>query len=157
LHGYLIELSLGFDNLRPMAFFRNLTKRRSLAFLATLALLIQAQSLFACDMMEISGAKHDCCCTDMALDIAIHGSDSGCCTFTQSVTVHGAGNDEPSEPFIQLPKPSLDPPTVWLIADFTFTSITFEATSDSSLPLLDVLLLTLPGSHTYLATLRLRI
>lgn len=140
-----------------MAFFRNLTKRRTLALLAALALLIQAQSLFACEMMDVSGAVHDCCCADMAMDVAVDGGDSGCCTFTQTVTVHGAGDAERSEPFIQLPKPSIDPPSLWLNAHSFFTELTFETTVDTPLPSFDVVQLSLPGSHTYLATLRLRI
>ena len=83
-----------------------------------LSLLLQVQSVFACQMMDHSGLTKHCCCDDM---MAAKGSNdphelaSPCCDFSSELTLKGADLED-GEPVAVQAQPSPELPQAAFIS-----------------------------------------
>lgn len=124
-----------------------------------LGLLLQVQTVFACQMMEHSGHAEHCCCDEMVTDnnakkTAEH--DSPCCDFNSEISLKNAQveDDEPvifqQNYLVELPHSAL----FYIIASLWSLEIEppvqFIAWNFDHDP-------SVLGTDTYLSTLRLRI
>ncbi len=134
---------------------RHLCRRRLLAILTIAALLVQSQSLFACDMMGISGSIHHCCCDDIPMDSAQGSGTSECCNFTEEITLASSDIDGDKKPLLVPSKSGVDPPNWWTFTDHHWPTV--AVAPNHALTKAYHTVSSLPGTRTYLATLRLRI
>lgn len=124
-----------------------------------LSLLLQAQSVFACQMMDHSGAAEHCCCDAMKLKKDSNDNPetaSPCCDFSSRLTLKGAGLED-EDPIVVQSQSSFElPPAAFILvlADLwrvetgpsqPRTFWVWDSDPDN------------PGTHTYLSTQRLRI
>lgn len=124
-----------------------------------LSLLLQVQTVFACQMMDHSGPIEHCCCDNMA---ANEYSDeatkeqSKCCDISNEVTIKAADTDG-GEPIAHSSHSSLDPHSATLV--FLLVTLWPELVQPQSSPIIRDLNDDPghPGTQTYLSTLRLRI
>lgn len=133
--------------------FKHSYARRFSALLLMLSsLLLQAQSAFACQMMETAGPAQDCCCVGKphCNDPAICDEAASCCEFSLELHPHtldaGWAPLSGSLPFDHSP--------AQLIVIHRWVD---DAQTHSGLPELYRLNPASFGTQTYLATLRLRI
>lgn len=137
--------------------FMSTHSRSAFILIALLSLLLQVQSAFSCQMMEISGPTQDCCCDDVPDRPDPIGpvdtlSPAPCCDFSLEVSLNEL--DAGSAPLWSSAQlPDHDPPAALSLQ---------EPFNDQTLATTTALPATLdqpPGSgtQTYLTTLRLRI
>lgn len=133
----------------------NRLRTRLLAAIALLALLLQVQTVFACEMMEYSGPVAECCCGDMADESLAGGGqpECGCCTFDTRISFNAEAQErQPVLPgtqlALELPQLTGPPPSHWppILAPPAPGQPTHTPSSPAH-----------PGTLTYLATRRLRI
>ena len=141
-----------------MNFFRRHSVYRTLLVVITLlGLLLQAESAFACQMMEDAGPAKECCCGDKATTPnpePDHQPDqSPCCDFSLELSFKNS-HDGSSSPLLISTQPDHSPP-LQAIPSYT---LAWSGQDTSRMPAwrrdFD------PGhsgTHTYLNTLRLRI
>ncbi len=124
-----------------------------------LSLLLQVQSVFACQMMDHNGLAEHCCCGEMK-DAMASGENqvpaSPCCDFSSELTLKGA-DLESNEPVAIQAQSSLELPqaaflfilaSLWPFEpDLSFQQTFWDWDTNPGHP----------GTHTYLSTLRLRI
>jgi len=139
-----------------MSSFHTFSRRRLAVLLTGFMLLVQAESLFACEMMELGGNTHECCCGDSPMDATADTSEASCCTFSQGIILKSTSGEEDSQPLLLQKKPTVDPP-LWLLVHAIFYFSPIDEPLIAALPADDFISPSLPGSHTWLATLRLRI
>lgn len=121
-------------------------------------LLFQAQTVFACQMMDHSGPIENCCCDDMDFrdanvdTLEAHGI---CCDIGSELTIKD-GDANKEKPILLLSQVSFDPPrtsfvvllvTLWPDLQSLSSSPDWDFKADPKHS----------GSLTYLSTLRLRI
>ena len=122
------------------------------------ALLLQVQTVFACQMMDHSGPIEHCCCDDDSSPMAMgndQASSMQCCEYSLNVSM-GVEVDE-NEPVILTSYSSLDPPPTTIV--FLLVALWPELTQASQPPLHWDLESqpAHPGTSTWLSTSRLRI
>lgn len=130
----------------------NNTRRHSMliSFAALLALLLQVQTVFACEMMERTGPVAECCCGH--IEDGQEAPDCCCCTLQARLTLKADPQDDqaalPAAGFaLELPQLA-PPPNLWPpIPPPPFERRLTDAGADPAFP----------GSRTWLATQRLRI
>lgn len=132
--------------------------RNALLLLTLISVLLQVQSAFACQMMEVSGPAKDCCCGDpvdradlLGLTQTHHGDP--CCDFSLEVSFNEL--DVGSAP-LWSPAQLLDhdPPDVPLAYTLPIVPVPVRHATVASYSVTNP---SDPGSQTYLATQRLRI
>ncbi|MGL6162385.1 hypothetical protein [Microbulbifer sp.] len=117
---------------------------------ALLALLLQVQMVFACEMMEHSGPVSECCCDHMAP--GGQEPDSDCCTLDSRISLKAEAQDQQAvlpaaQLALELPQLTAVPPGQWPPIPPPLSTANPKSQSDPSHP----------GSRTWLVTLRLRI
>jgi|TARA_B100000683_G_scaffold274058_1_gene321231 hypothetical protein len=132
-------------------------KKAIVAFML-LGLLLQVQTVFACQMMDHSGPIEHCCCDDMAANENIDEAtdeQSKCCDISTELTVKADADED--EPVTISSNSSLDPPVATLV--FLLVTLWPELAQSQSSPIIRDLNADPghPGTQTYLSTLRLRI
>ncbi len=133
--------------------------KKALVALILCSVLLQIQTVFACQMMDHSGPIEHCCCDEMASQ---KGSDteqiehSLCCDITTELTLKAVDADT-DEPVILASYSSLDPPPATVV--FLLVTLWPERTQTSPPPITWDLASkpAHPGTSTWLSTLRLRI
>lgn len=133
-------------------------KQAIVAFML-LGLLLQVQTVFACQMMDHSGPVEHCCCDDMAANEntdEASGECSVCCDISNELTIKAADTDG-DEPVALSSHSSLDPPAARLA--FLLVTLWPELVQSQPSPAIWDLKADPrhPGTQTYLSTLRLRI
>lgn len=141
-----------------MNFFRRHSGYRTLLVVTTLlGLLLQVQTAFACQMMDAAGPAKACCCGDKATHPnpePDHEPDqSPCCDFSLELSFKNI-HDGSSPPLLISTQPDHSPP-VYAIPSYTLAwsepgTLRAPAWRRDFAPARS-------GTHTYLATLRLRI
>lgn len=131
--------------------------QKILVVMVFLGLLLQVQTVFACQMMDHGGLAKDCCCDEMK---AMKGSDdtqessSPCCDFSSELTFKGTDLED-EDPVVVQSQASFELPqatfililtSLWQIEPDRFYQQPFWDTEPGH-----------PGTDTYLSTLRLRI
>lgn len=122
------------------------------------ALLLQVQTVFACQMMDQSESIEHCCCDDDASSTAMCNdqTDSAqCCKYSINIAMDIAGDG--SDPVIITSHSSLDPPPITIV--FLLAAL-WPDISQAALPLVLWDLASKPansGTNTWLSTLRLRL
>ncbi|MFC6633084.1 hypothetical protein [Microbulbifer taiwanensis] len=121
-----------------------------IALAALLALLLQVQTVFACEMMEHSGPVSECCCGEMAPG---QEADCGCCTLDTRVSLKAEAQDQQAalpaaQLALELPQLAAPPRAQWppILAPPS-APVSIPAFKDPPHP----------GNRTWLATLRLRL
>lgn len=121
-----------------------------LSLVAILLLLLQVQSVFACEMIEHSGPVSECCCGEM---IDGQTPDCGCCTVETGLSLKA--DFDSSEIPLPAAQYSLEQPDLHGPPDYRWpqtlappSSVHFITLSPS---------VASPGRLTWLATRRLRI
>ena len=132
---------------------------RALVVMVLLSLLMQVQTVFACQMMEHSGHAEHCCCDASASPKKSELStehDKPCCDFSSEISIKDPQLED-SVPAITQQNQSLE---ISPAALFYFITSLWPLEIARPVPLIvwdfdndpgD------PGTHTYLSTLRLRI
>ncbi len=133
--------------------------RKALTLMVLLSLLMQVQTVFACQMMEHSGHAEHCCCDEMvSTRNSDHNTehDSPCCDFSSEIVLKDPQLED-SQPVNIQQNHSLELPLaaiVYILANLwpldvaqSTQSIIWDFNNDPDDP----------GSDTYLSTLRLRI
>ncbi len=133
--------------------------KKVLAVLLLCSLLLQIQTVFACQMMDHSGPIEQCCCDDMATSKGTtEASDErlGCCDISNELTIKAMDTDG-DEPVAISSHSSLDPPAAALV--FLLVTLWPELVQSQPSPATSDLDADPghPGTQTYLSTLRLRI
>ncbi len=133
-------------------------KKAIVAFML-LSLLLQVQTVFACQMMDHSGPIEHCCCDDMAANENADETtkeQSKCCDISNELTVKAADTDG-GGPVALSSHSSLDPHSATLV--FLLVTLWPELVQPQSSPIIRDLNDDPghPGTQTYLSTLRLRI
>lgn len=130
--------------------------------LILLSLLLQVQSVFACELSGQSGLVEHCCCDEMKKSQGRQEGDnveyeSQCCDFSAELLLKTGAGDvdvEPltvhSPPFVQIP-PDISVVESTIVWPKVVNVLLQTPTSSSNIGLNH------PGSQTYLSTLRLRI
>lgn len=119
-----------------------------ITFAALLALLLQVQTAFACEMMEHPEPVSECCCGDIANGQA---PDCNCCTPAPRISLKTEAQQRAALPTAQfaLELPQLAPPlNQWPPIPLA------PAVAPAAIPYRDP---AHPGSRTWLSTLRLRL
>lgn len=124
-----------------------------------LGLLLQVQTVFACQMMDHSGPIEHCCCGEMAAQKQSSDGQSDhspCCDISTELTLK-ASDLETNEPVALQSSPAFELPQ----ATFVFLIVSlWPETANPPLPPANRDLDADPGSpgtDTYLSTLRLRL
>ncbi|WP_338352569.1 hypothetical protein [Thalassolituus oleivorans] len=133
--------------------------KQALVALMLCSVLLQIQTVFACQMMDHSGPIEHCCCDDMASQ---NGSDAAqtepaiCCDIHTELTLKAVDVDG-DEPVILTSHSSLDPPPATMV--FLLVTLWPELVHASPSPVVWDLASkpAHPGTSTWLSTLRLRI
>ncbi len=123
-----------------------------------LSLLLQVQTVFACQMMDHGGPIKHCCCDDMDTQREVEKDQTNhsfCCDISSELTLK-ASDIEADDPVTQ-PAPTFEIPQVKLV--FLLISLWPELTNNpSSMGIVEFHTDPgHPGTATYLSTLRLRI
>lgn len=135
--------------------------RKALVAIMLLSLLMQVQSVFACQMMEHSGPIENCCCEDMAAsiersDLKDTNEGDACCEIEANLSLKELDLEDDAAVISKI-NSSAELPTVALV--FLITTFWPELGSTDSNdrgwsiesdP-------SNPGTSTYLSTQRLRI
>lgn len=132
--------------------------KKALTVVMLCALLLQVQTVFACQMMDHSGPIEHCCCDDDASPMAIENNQHDamqCCEVSINVSMD-VESDE-IEPVVRTSHSSLDPPPITVV--FLLAALWPEVTQVSQPPVLWDLESkpAHPGTSTWLSTSRLRI
>lgn len=124
---------------------------RPVSLAAILLLLLQVQSVFACEMMEHSGPVSECCCGEM-IDGQVPGCD--CCTVETELSLKA---DPDSGGGVPLPtdRYSLEQPYLHRSPDYRWPPIL--GPPSGAHPAIPSPAAARPGRLTWLSTLRLRI
>jgi len=122
------------------------------------ALLLQVQSVFACQMMDNSGPIEQCCCDDESSPAAVgeaQHSAMQCCDYGLEVSMDVDIDED--HPVLLTSHSSLDPPPIAVY--FILAALWPELEQTSPAPALWDLdsQPAHPGTETWLSTLRLRI
>lgn len=136
-----------------------LTRKRLAACLVILSLLLNVETVFACQMMGHSGPIEHCCCDEMKQQKAAGAMKAAtvCCDFDTELTVKLIDIDK-DKPFVFVDSYAFDPPA-WLAI-----SLLFFLLWSALIRSLPGLFLSRPdgdpghvGTQTWLSTSRLRI
>lgn len=137
--------------------------QKSLMVLILMGLFFQVQTVFACQMMDLSGSMDHCCCDDMASmkdEAAPKVLDMPrieCCDIDLNLNHKISDIDHESDPIALTPPPDTKPSLDLLI--LAIVTLWPELTVISAMPVARELRFdpAHPGTTTYLATQRLRI
>ncbi|MBL4865609.1 MAG: hypothetical protein JKY67_04450 [Pseudomonadales bacterium] len=146
--------------IRQMNSFRaSCWQKKAIVALMLLGLLLQVQTVFACQMMEHSGPIKHCCCGDMAVQKQADDGQSehlSCCDISTELTLK-ASDLESNDPVALQSGPAFELPQTTLV--FLLVSLWPEVANPPLLP--EIWDLDAdpgsPGTNIYLSTLRLRI
>lgn len=150
-HQRLKQYFLGRLKIR-MEYFRRPFLRSLFVLLALTSLLLQARSVFACWMMDTAGPAQDCCCVEKRHhnDSSVCDEAAPCCEFSVELYPHSL--DAGRAPLRVATELDHDPVYAGVIHQPAQV-----AQPPSLPPSFYRLVPASPGTHTYLATLRLRI
>ena len=124
--------------------------QKAFVLLLLLSLLLQVQSVFACQMMERSGNVADCCCDDEP------ENKPDCCDYSSELALKALPDEVEEALATQLNQLSE-------LSSPVFITLLFSLWSIEPQPILALIAWDFdhdpgdPGSATYLSTLRLRI
>jgi len=132
--------------------------KRALTVLMLCALLLQVQSVFACQMMDHGGPVEHCCCDGESSPMAgseLQNSAMQCCDYGVEVSMDVDINEGHS--VLLISHSSLDPPPIGVF--FILATLWPEFKQTSPTPVLWDLESqpAHPGTNTWLSTFRLRI
>lgn len=140
--------------IKALRFFRCHSGYRPLLVAITLlGLLLQAESAFACRMMEDAGPSKECCCGDKPAVPTSHqhADQRPCCDF--SLELSFKSSDDDSSPLLISTQSGNSPP-LYAAPGYTFSGSPRELAGTIWRRDFDP---GHPGTQTYLTTLRLRI
>jgi len=116
---------------------------------------VQAQTMFACNMMGVQMMENECCCdeVDFSDDTAVV-SDQICCEAQIALTIdHSEGETSVGSKSVDV-RSDVDPPQSFIVAHSSSLSLNvFSAIAPAITPVYNIH----AGSKTYLATQRLRL
>ncbi|WP_345422056.1 hypothetical protein [Halioxenophilus aromaticivorans] len=132
--------------------------KRALTVMMLCALLLQVQSVFACQMMDHSGPIEHCCCDEESSSMAVaehQNSAMQCCDYGVEISMDV--NIDEDHPVLLTSHSSLDPPPIAVFFILAALWPDFEQVSPA--PVLWDLdsQPAHPGTDTWLSTFRLRI
>ena len=137
-----------------MRFFRRHSGYRTFLMVMTLlGLLLQAESAFACQMMDAAGPAKECCCGDKPV-VPIshqHADQRLCCDFSFELSFKNSYDD--SSPLLVSVQSGHSPP-LYAAPGYTLNGSSHERAGVTWRRDFDP---AHPGTQTYLTTLRLRI
>ncbi len=128
--------------------------KSALVLLMLFSLLLQVQTVFACQIDEnMSGEIEHCCCDD-GLESTPMSSDDSCCDYSGVLEFSGIDPDDRQSAIIDFQALLKLPPAA---LHLLYELLPERTPSAVSLSLVDTPSLATVGRHTYLSTLRLRI
>ncbi|WHI47253.1 hypothetical protein [Microbulbifer sp. VAAF005] len=125
-------------------------RAKLIAMAALLLLMLQVQTVLACEMMEDPKPSAECCCDDMAKG---SDSDDDCCDYDAQVSLKTSLDDHQvavTAAYLNLELPQLAPPPTYQWPQILAPPFGAPELSPTAIE-------SHPGNRTWLATLRLRI